>query len=551
MWTRREVLKTLAAGGSILGMPTTLRQAIGATEPDVILKLVAAPDSVPIRRGSETRILRYTGEVLQGRRDAVRSAPGNLGPTLELRRGERVRTEVVNRAGDPTVIHWHGMIVPDSADGHPHQAVRSGERYTVEFTVRNPAGTYLYHPHPHRITGRQTYYGLAGLLIVREARERDVGLPAPEHELQLVLQDRRFGEDNRLVFKRMMMDDMNGVLGDRVLVNGVDDPAFKVAPRAYRLRIANVSNARIYKLAWSDGRPLRVIAADSGLFSRAEGIQERPYVTLFPFERIELIEDFGARRDGAEIALVSREFSGMEDMMSSMMGEGGESGRGGGMDGMMGGGMMGGGMMGRGMMSGGMMGRGMMGGGMMGGMMGPSQGEELHLARFTVAPGARSRAQPLTFPEEEPRAREGKHELRTQLAFRHMRGFLNGRRFDTEDMVAVADDEWLPVGESTVWTFANDGRGMAMPHPIHIHGVRFRVIERSGGTVPADLREGVLDTGFKDTFGIFAGERVRVQIAPTVPGLFMYHCHNLEHEDGGMMRNCRFGSRSAAGHDHG
>jgi FtsP/CotA-like multicopper oxidase with cupredoxin domain len=81
---------------------------------------------------------------------------------------------------------------------------------------------------------------------------------------------------------------------------------------------------------------------------------------------------------------------------------------------------------------------------------------------------------------------------------------------------------------------------MAMSHPIHIHGVRFRVIERSAGTVPEDLREGIIDTGYKDTFGIFAGERVRVLLAPTVPGLFMYHCHNLEHEDGGMMRNCLF-----------
>jgi len=511
MWTRRTVLKALAAGGGMLAMPATLRQAVGATEPDVVLRLVAAPAAMAIRPGPETRGLRYTGEVLRGRRDALGAAPGNLGPTLELRRGERVRIEVVNRVGDETVIHWHGMIVPDVADGHPHQAVSSGERYTVEFTVRNPAGTYLYHPHPHRITGRQTYGGLAGLIVVREPAEREIGLPPAHRELPLVLQDRRFREDNQLVFKRMMMDDMNGVLGDRVLVNGIDDAAFKVAPQPYRLRIANVSNARIYKLAWSDGRPLRVIAADSGLFSRAEGVQERPYVTLFPFERVELLEDFGARRDGAEIALVSRLFSGM-DMMDSMMG---------GQDGMMGGGMMG---------------RGMMGGGM-GGMMGPSQGEELHIARFTVSPGARTRAEKLALPEEEPRAPEGKYELRTQLAFRHMRGFLNGRSFDAQDMMAVADDERLPVGKASVWTFSNDGRGMPMPHPIHIHGVRFRVIERSGGEIPADLREGLIDTGYKDVFGIFPGERVRVQIAPTVAGLFMYHCHNLEHEDGGMMRN--------------
>ncbi len=536
MWTRRDLLRSFAAGGGLLAVPPALRTAFGAADPDLALRIVAAPARMEIRPGPETRGLRYTGEVLRGRPDALRAAPGNLGPTLELRRGERVRIEVVNRVGDPTVIHWHGMIVPDSADGHPHQAVRSGERYTVEFTVRNPAGTYLYHPHPHRTTGRQTYHGLAGLLIVREPGEGDLGLPAPEHELALVLQDRRFGDDNQLVFKRMMMDDMNGVLGDRVLVNGLDDAAFKVAPRAYRLRVANVSNARIYKLAWSDGRPMRVVAADNGLFSRAEGVQERPYVTLFPFERVELLEDFGARGDGAEIALVSRAFSGLGDMMGSMMGERGDRGRNrsGGMGGMMGGGMMGGGMMGGGMME------GMMGDGMMRGMMGPSQGDELHVARFTVSSGARPRAQRLVLPEEEPRDREGKRELYTQLSFQHMRGFFNGRSFDARNMEAVADGERLPVGEASVWTFANDGPGMAMPHPIHIHGVRFRVIERSLRAVPADLREGVIDAGYRDVFGIFAGERVRVSIAPALSGLFMYHCHNLEHEDGGMMRNVLF-----------
>src|SRR3989304_2723020 len=89
------------------------------------------------------------------------------GPALNRRRGERGRIEFENRSGGPSVIHWHGMIVPDTADGHPHQAVPSGERYAVEFTVRNRAGTYLYHPHPHRVTGRQTYYGLAGLVLVR------------------------------------------------------------------------------------------------------------------------------------------------------------------------------------------------------------------------------------------------------------------------------------------------------------------------------------------------------------------------------------------------
>jgi bilirubin oxidase len=300
----------------------------------------------------------------------------------------------------------------------------------------------------------------------------------------------------------MMMDDMSGVLGDQVLVNGIADATLKVMPHSYRLRVANMSNARIYKLAWSDERPLRVIASDGGLFSRAEGVQERPYVTLFPFERVEIIEDFGARRDGAEIALISREFSSPDGMMG---------------------------------------GRGMMGG--MSRMMGgAAQGQELLVARFAVSPGARKPAQTLLLPEERALVPNGRYELRTQLAFQMMGGgLLNGRRFDPRDMMAVADDERLPLGETSVWTFANNGPGMAMSHPIHIHGVHFRVIERSR-IAPADLREGIIDTGYKDVVGIFPGEVVRLEVAPTIAGLFMYHCHNLEHEDSGMMRNVILGS---------
>lgn len=504
-WTRRELLGSLAAGAATLPVGG-LRPAFGANATGLVLRLTAERADLPARPGAATRGLRYRGEVLRGRGDAIGAQAGNLGPTLELRRGERVRIEVVNRTDEPAVIHWHGLIVPDSADGHPHHAIAPGASYTVEFTVRNPPGTYLYHPHTHHLTGAQTYRGLAGLLIVRDGSERGIGLPSAQHELPLVLQDRRFTADNQLVFKNTMMDSMMGVLGDRVLVNGVEDPGFKVAPRGYRLRIANASNARIYKLAWSDQRPMRVIASDGGLFSGREGVQERPYVTLFPFQRVELLEGFGERRSGSEVALVSQEFDGAGLMMSGN------------------GGMMGGGMMSR-----------------MMGMMGPSQGQPLHLARFSILPGPRSRPDVIVLPQHVGLP-EAVHDLRTQLAFRHMRGFLNGRSFDERDPMAVADDERLPAGRTSIWTFENDGPGMPMPHPMHIHGVQFRVVERSGNRAPSDLREGVIDAGWQDTFGIFAGERVRVALAPPVGGLFMYHCHNLEHEDGGMMRNCLFES---------
>jgi FtsP/CotA-like multicopper oxidase with cupredoxin domain len=77
---------------------------------------------------------------------------------------------------------------------------------------------------------------------------------------------------------------------------------------------------------------------------------------------------------------------------------------------------------------------------------------------------------------------------------------------------------------------------MAMPHPIHVHGCQFQVMERVGQ--PDALRPGLVDEGWKDTFLLLPGDRVRVRVRfERHAGLFLYHCHNLEHEDAGMMRN--------------
>ena len=53
------------------------------------------------------------------------------------------------------------------------------------------------------------------------------------------------------------------------------------------------------------------------------------------------------------------------------------------------------------------------------------------------------------------------------------------------------------------------------------------------------VRAGYVDEGWKDTVLIMPGERVKVLLKFVHPGLFLYHCHNLEHEDQGMMRNFR------------
>jgi FtsP/CotA-like multicopper oxidase with cupredoxin domain len=85
------------------------------------------------------------------------------------------------------------------------------------------------------------------------------------------------------------------------------------------------------------------------------------------------------------------------------------------------------------------------------------------------------------------------------------------------------------------------GGMMAMAHPIHLHGQAFQILSRSiADNVAANyatVSEGFINSGLKDTVLVMPGETIKI-IKPfqDYKGTFMYHCHNLEHEDMGMMR---------------
>lgn len=84
--------------------------------------------------------------------------------------------------------------------------------------------------------------------------------------------------------------------------------------------------------------------------------------------------------------------------------------------------------------------------------------------------------------------------------------------------------------------------GMVMAHSMHVHGLQFRVLGREVSRRFADadraVQAGLVDDGWKDTVLVMPGERVRVLVGfHDYPGLFIYHCHMLEHEDSGLMRN--------------
>ena len=133
------------------------------------------------------------------------------------------------------------------------------------------------------------------------------------------------------------------------------------------------------------------------------------------------------------------------------------------------------------------------------------------------------------------------------LLMQQMTGTINGRSFQ---MDAVADDEMVRLNDIEVWQFTNLGGNMGMmsggslPHPMHIHGVQFQVldrqVERAFRSTYRTLSAGFVDEGWKDTVLVMPGERVRVLVKfEDYTGLYLYHCHNLEHEDAGMMRNYR------------
>jgi suppressor of ftsI/bilirubin oxidase len=440
-------------------------------------------------------------------------------PILRIESGARFTASLDNGLAEPTIIHWHGLHTPARMDGHPGDTIAPGARYEYDFTVRNRGGTYWYHTHAHELTAKQAYNGLASFFLVDDEDQRRVAkalnLQLGVTDLPLVIQDKQFDAQGRLLYRPNMHESMMGWLGDIVLANLTPNAVHEVTPRTYRLRLLNGSNARIYRLAFVKGDtalPFTVIGTDGGLIERPETVTE---AFLAPGERLDVLFDAAQAQPGDTVFLKSLSFDPMENE--------GAAGNMGGISAMGGQGM----------------------GQMMAGM-GSSRlalGQAFNVLKLSVVSGERITATlPTTLSTIQSIRSEGAAERQIELSMQAMRFLINGRTFRMDE---IAFD--VKRGAVEIWRISNPTLGM--PHPMHLHGFSFQVLERlnSPPQLSGMARFGkgrtVSDLGWKDTVLVWPGETVRIAIdfAHDFPGdqTYLFHCHNLEHEDAGMMINFR------------
>jgi FtsP/CotA-like multicopper oxidase with cupredoxin domain len=449
----------------------------------------ASPDA-PLVDGSPTQPRLPVPETIAPTNLALPARPGSVakedggsisgwlfrdtlpGPTLRLTSGDTVNITLENGLTEESIVHWHGLDVPDDMDGHPRHAVGPGGSYNYQFTVPNRAATYWYHPHPHGRTGGQTYRGLAGFFIVDDAEDAGLDLPRGQREVPLVIQDKRVDSSGQPVFSPTGQDRMNGYLGDTPFVNGASFPFHSVDRGLYRFRILNGSNARIYELALSDGRPLVLIGNDGGLLDEPTTLES---IFLAPAERVDLLVDFSSYQPGSRITLQSREFQ-----ISGGVGSGG------------------------------------------------GQGQAMNLMDFVVSSASADTVSLPTVLASLPAipSTAGAPTKTFEFSSRMGTHLINDRSFGVERV-----DAQVSLGIPELWRFVNNS---GLPHPVHMHAGQFRVLSRSGGRGQVFPWE----KGLKDSVLLMPFETVEVAVHFQLHrGIYLLHCHNLEHEDAGMMLN--------------
>ncbi|MGC8507672.1 MAG: multicopper oxidase family protein, partial [Thiomonas sp.] len=292
--------------------------------------------------------------------------------------------------------------------------------------------------------------------------------------------------------------------GDRFLVNGREQPYWNAPAQWVRLRVLNAANARMFNLAFADGRAFHVIATDAGLLPRPVPVHS---LLLAPSERAEILVDL-RREQGRRLVLRSDSGAVVPGLSSMPMDADRDDHAG--FD-------------------------------LLELRVGPPSGTRGHLpARMVDLPVLKADAPVRRFTLQGMsgsmmggmggmggmRSAETSGPGGMRLGTGGAKLFsINHHHMDMERI-----DQRLRLGSTEIWEVINQGH---MAHPFHYHSTSFQILSRHGDTPPAH------EAGWKDTVLVRHGETVRLIAHFNQPASdahpFMFHCHILEHEDNGMM----------------
>ncbi len=467
------------------------RGLLGIMEPSSPLTITARPIVQELLPGKPATVWAY--EVIDGGKTF-------RNPILRVPKGGTIQALLKNGLREETIIHWHGLRIDTENDGHPHSAIPAGGTYSYKFNLINRAAPYWYHPHPHGRTAGQVYFGLTSFLIVEDEEEKELtralDLELGTTDIPLLLQDRQFSADGSLFYFPRRNDFFMGVLGDVMLVNNTVKPFLDVSSRVYRFRILNGSNSRNYRLAFlkgSERMPFYIIGNDGGLVDKPYPATE---VTISVAERLDLLLDLRNALIGDTIFLKSL---GVDlTAMAKSMGE------------------------------------------MHSSDLGSEQ--EFYVLKLNVKnrlnydkviPSRLSDIVPIDIRGVDTRRFTLANSSSTQWT-------INGLKFQMDEYPVIVNRRSVEI-----WEVNNIPA--SMPHPMHLHGYQFQVLERMNS--PKQVRNQAVDErgliptdkGWKDTVLVWPGETVRfaIDFSNNFPGdqIYLFHCHILEHEDGGMMIN--------------
>ncbi|MCP9782190.1 multicopper oxidase family protein [Cyanobium sp. WKJ7-Wakatipu] len=424
--------------------------------------------------------------VAQATRGTLPGGPAELltyngrlsGPLLEVRAGDRVRLRLRNELNQPTNLHFHGLHIPPTGAGdNVFLSVPPGGSSTYTFTIAkdHPAGLFYLHPHRHGLSADQVFGGLGSALLVRGDLD---GIPevAAASETVLVLKDfaSASGQETAMGMGRML-----GREGPLLTVNGELNPGLAIPSGGLlRLRLLNASNARIYRLAL-EGHRMVLIATDGGAIATPESLDE---LLLAPGER-------------ADVLVQGNQTPGTYRLLNMPYQRSGHMG-----------------------------------------MTAAEEGPRT-LAILNYAGSVATLPLPKTLipvpalPQPERTRRFSlAHAMGMGMGgMQHGMGgmgaggmgfVINGQSFDPDRI-----DTRVALGSTEDWLIVNDD---VMDHPFHLHINPFQVISRDGR--PEAQRR------WKDTVLVRAGEEVGLRVSfRDFPGRTVYHCHNLDHEDLGLM----------------